>query len=280
MKKLIIFILSFFIFSFSFAYSPTQKDLKFIETFNKKVENLNQDKIENLKNKINKIKQNFIYNKRIYFILSEIENNLIFKKEYKVISVIDWDTIKIDYNWVQTNIRMIWIDSPESNPTRYWYVECYWDEAKKYLTSLIEWKKIELEIDSTQWEKDKYWRLLAYIIYSWENINQKMIEDWYAREYTYNLPYKYQSEFKQSQKNASEKNIWLWSESTCNWERKNIDEEKKTESNNNSYSCNQKKYCTEMNSCEEAKYHLFQCWIKTLDSDKDWIPCEKLCNLK
>ena len=62
-------------------------------------------------------------------------------------------------------------------------------------------------------------------------MNQKMIEDGYGFEYTYNLPYKYQSEFKSAQKIASEKKFGLWADSACKGERKAIEEkeEKKPE---------------------------------------------------
>lgn len=43
------------------------------------------------------------------------------------------------------------------------------------------------------------------------------------------------------------------------------------------YSCSPKKTCSQMSSCEEAKYHLNVCGNKGLDRDKDGIPCETLC---
>ena len=115
---------------------------------------------------------------------------------------------------------MIWVDAPESYDTRYGYTECFWTESSKYLKNLLSNKKIWLEYDNTQWRYDKYDRVLAYVFLNWENINKKIISDWYAREYTYNLPYKYQKEFKEAQSNASKSNKWLWNKNTCNWERK------------------------------------------------------------
>ncbi|MBF0279117.1 MAG: excalibur calcium-binding domain-containing protein [SAR324 cluster bacterium] len=43
------------------------------------------------------------------------------------------------------------------------------------------------------------------------------------------------------------------------------------------FSCGSKKYCREMDSCAEAKFSLTQCDRKRLDSDKDGIPCESIC---
>jgi hypothetical protein len=118
-----------------------------------------------------------------------------------------------------------------------------------------------------------------------------MIREWYAWEYTYDKNYKYQTLFKSSQDKASENKSWLWSSDSCNWERKQLE----TLSSANTWSINintsietpvywnftctiQKKYCTEMKSCDEEKFYLNSCWLKNLDADKDGSPCESLCN--
>jgi len=41
--------------------------------------------------------------------------------------------------------------------------------------------------------------------------------------------------------------------------------------------CGTKTTCKQMNSCEEAKFYLNTCGIKTLDGNSDGIPCSKLC---
>ncbi len=46
------------------------------------------------------------------------------------------------------------------------------------------------------------------------------------------------------------------------------------------FSCEEKRYCKEMASCEEAIYHLQKCGNKHLDHDKDGVPCESLCAKK
>jgi hypothetical protein len=43
-----------------------------------------------------------------------------------------------------------------------------------------------------------------------------MIEQGYAHEYTYTIPYKYQAEFKAAQKAAQTAHVGLWSPNTCN----------------------------------------------------------------
>lgn len=45
------------------------------------------------------------------------------------------------------------------------------------------------------------------------------------------------------------------------------------------FTCSGKQYCSEMNSCEEAKYYLKHCPDTKMDGDRDGIPCEQQwCN--
>ena len=42
-------------------------------------------------------------------------------------------------------------------------------------------------------------------------------------------------------------------------------------------SCGSKRYCTEMNSCDEAQFYYRQCGVSRLDGDSDGTPCESIC---
>lgn len=46
------------------------------------------------------------------------------------------------------------------------------------------------------------------------------------------------------------------------------------------FQCEGKRTCKQMNSCEEARFYLTQCGVKSLDRDKDGIPCESICGGK
>jgi hypothetical protein len=65
---------------------------------------------------------------------------------------------------------------------------------------------------------DKYNRLLRYIwMADGRLFNQVMIAEGYAFEYTYRLPYNYQSQFKDAERNAQKSTeLGLWSPTTCN----------------------------------------------------------------
>lgn len=44
------------------------------------------------------------------------------------------------------------------------------------------------------------------------------------------------------------------------------------------YKCGAKTTCGQMSSCDEAYFYLRKCGVKSLDRDKDGIPCENICN--
>lgn len=165
-------------------------------------------------------------------------------KQYWLSEIIDWDTIKVyDENWEFYSVRLIWIDAPESNDTRYWYVECYWEEATKHLKDLV-WneKLIQIEFDNSQWLYDKYDRMLWYLVISWVNLNKQMIRDWYAYEYKYDKVYKYYSEFQRAESDAKSESLWVWWNTTCMWLRWDKTETKKKVTE---YEENQKKLAEE-----------------------------------
>ncbi len=195
----------------------------------------------------------------------------------KTITVVDWDTI----HYGDLKIRMIGLDAPESNTSRYGYVECFGPEASAHLKTLLQnATDVTIEKDATQGETDKYGRTLAYIFYNGVNINTKMILDGYAFEYTYDNAYRYQSDNKNAEQVAKNAGIGLWSTSTCSGDRKKgttAGTTTVTPTSNASYTCGTKTYCSEMTTCEEAKYYLNSCGLSRLDGDKDGTPCESVC---
>lgn len=115
---------------------------------------------------------------------------------------------------------MIGLDAPESTAQRRGHAECYGKEATSHLRTLLRGASaLQLETDASQGERDKYQRLLAYVHFQGENINQQMIADGYAFEYTYDGAYKYQSAFRSAQSSAQSAGIGLWAQSSCAGQR-------------------------------------------------------------
>jgi len=134
---------------------------------------------------------------------------------YEVVSVVDGDTIKVQMGSEVETLRLIGIDTPETKDPRK-PVQCYGIEASNKAKEILEGKWVSLELDPTQGERGRYGRLLTYVFLEDGTFyNQLMIGEGYAHEYTYNRPYKYQSQFKQAESFARENEKGLWSPDTC-----------------------------------------------------------------
>ncbi len=134
---------------------------------------------------------------------------------YIVTRVIDGDTFDVSLNGTTQRIRTIGMDTPETVDPRK-PVQCFGKESSNKASELLLNKKVRLDLDPTQGDKDIYARLLRYV-YREDGLffNKTMIEEGYAHEYTYNIPYKFQSDFKAAQQTAKEKQVGLWSPTAC-----------------------------------------------------------------
>ena len=134
---------------------------------------------------------------------------------YKVVKVIDGDTVTVEIDGKKETIRLIGVDTPETVDPRK-PVECFGIEASNKAKEILMGKSVRLEADSIVGERGKYGRLLRYIFSEdGTNFNKMMINEGYAHEYTYNSPYKYQNEFKQAEKEARESKRGLWGDGVC-----------------------------------------------------------------
>ena len=134
---------------------------------------------------------------------------------FPVTKVVDGDTLAIDMNGAIETIRLIGINTPETVDPRK-KVECFGIEASNKAKELLTGKYVRIEMDPTQGERDKYKRLLAYVyLEGGLFFNEYMIKEGYAYEYTYNTPYRYQTEFKKAQATAKASLRGLWAQGVC-----------------------------------------------------------------
>lgn len=138
---------------------------------------------------------------------------------YTIIEIVDGDTVKVDYHGKTETVRLIGIDTPETVDPRE-TVQCFGQEASSRAKELLKGKSVQLESDTSQSDRDKYNRLLRYVLFEDStNFNKQMIAEGFAYEYTYQVPYKYQQDFKNAQTEASNTSKGLWSPSSCNGQR-------------------------------------------------------------
>lgn len=213
---------------------------------------------------------------------------------YKVVNVVDGDTIDLLIDGKSQRLRLIGIDTPETvdprNP-----VQCFGIEASNKAKGLLTGQEVSLEDDPTQDNLDKYDRLLRYVfLKDGTFFNKLMITEGYAHEYTYDTPYKYQQEFKDAEKQASESKVGLWADNACPIptpapivvpkptviiptvpaQKVSPTVNTPTANTQNTYRCDCSKTCTQISSCSEAQYLLNSCGCKARDADKDGIACD------
>lgn len=198
---------------------------------------------------------------------------------YRAVKVIDGDTIQVDINGKTETLRLIGIDAPEAGDSRS-LVSCFGNEATNKAKEILNGKSVRLESDSTQGERDKYGRLLRYVfLENGTNFNNLMISQGFAHEYTYRVPYKYQTEFKQAERQAREKKLGLWADDVCSSSptQQQVQSQPPKPQVAGTYTCDCGKLCSQIATCEEAYFQLNQCGCTKRDSDSDGIPCESLC---
>lgn len=134
---------------------------------------------------------------------------------HQVLRVVDGDTVETEINGREEKVRLIGVDTPEVVDGRK-TVQCFGQEASEKAKTVLEGKMVKLEADPATGDRDRYSRLLRYIfLEDGSHFNRLMITEGYATEYTYNLPYKYQSEFRQAESEAKEAKRGLWADGAC-----------------------------------------------------------------
>lgn len=134
---------------------------------------------------------------------------------YSVVRVVDGDTIVASVQNTSVSVRLIGIDTPEVE-TPYTKAECFGMEASEKARRLLDGQNVRIETDSSQAIYDTYGRLLAYIyLHDGTLFNKYLITEGYGHEYTFDIPYKYQQEFKAAEKTARENKKGLWADGAC-----------------------------------------------------------------
>ena len=162
-----------------------------------------------------------LYKEQYTEVVPEIRNLAISEAQatstdtYLVSRVVDGDTIEVTKDGVKEKVRLLGINTPETVDPRK-KVECFGKEASAELRQMLTGKQVSLVTDDTQTKYDKYGRLLAYV-YTVDGlfVNRHMIAEGYAYEYTYTVPYIFQKEFKEAQKQAETEEKGLWKVGVC-----------------------------------------------------------------
>lgn len=132
----------------------------------------------------------------------------------RVVKVVDGDTIKVDLHGTTETVRIIGFDTPETKKPGT-PVQPFGPEATANMERLVAGKRVYLEYDPTQGDRDYYGRILAHV---WtasptgpgELVGANQLAKGLAKEYTYKKPYKYQGLYRSVETTAKTQHLGIW----------------------------------------------------------------------
>ena len=127
----------------------------------------------------------------------------------RVTKIIDGDTVRVRLrSGAIKDVRMIGIDTPEV----YGGTECGGPQASRYLKRILPiGAAVTLVSDPTQDLKDRYGRILRYVMYKQRDMNRAQVWRGYAKVYVYNNnPFKRVRSYRNAQTNAKANNRGSW----------------------------------------------------------------------
>jgi micrococcal nuclease len=136
---------------------------------------------------------------------------LVIAGQYKVVRVVDGDTIVIRHNGGKfEKVRLLCVNTPESvHPDEKQNIpmgKVASDYAKKKLTG--EYVDLEFEMDRI---RGNHGRLLAYVIVNGKNLNIDLVRQGLSPYYTkYGRSQKYDAEFRAAEKQARKEKLNIW----------------------------------------------------------------------
>lgn len=198
----------------------------------------------------------------------------------KVIAVLDGDTVMILRSNGPMKVRLAEIDAPEK-------LQTFGETSKRSLSDMVMGKQVQVASQAI----DQYGRMVAHLSLDGLDINAEQIRRGMAWEYS---NFHSNKKLKALEADARQAPRGLWASSQpqppWEWRKQHADPAKAppakvagarpAQAKEPIPGCGDKKHCSQMTSCEEARHYLTQCGIRTLDHDGDGTPCEQLCAKK
>lgn len=187
----------------------------------------------------------------------------------RVVGVTDGDTLTLLVNGRdQVKVRLAWIDAPEAG-------QPYGQQAKQALSALV----FGREVLVTSSGHDRYGRTLGVVTVASSDVQAEQVRRglaWVYRQYSNDshlltLEGEARSARRGLWADASPVPPWAWRHGERD------DSAAKRAPPSLSLTCGSKRRCGEMASCEEARYFLTVCGVRSLDGDGDGMPCNRLC---
>ena len=137
------------------------------------------------------------------------EQRRVADAQYRVVDVLDGDTIIVSRAGRRDTIRILGIDTPETHhPTK--PVQCYGPEASDYTTRRLQGQLVRLEDDVET--HDIYGRHLAYVYVDGRRFDDELLEKGYARLLVIEPNHAHARTMLDEELDAKRHHIGLWGE--------------------------------------------------------------------
>jgi micrococcal nuclease len=128
-------------------------------------------------------------------------------QQYRVVQVLDGDTIVVARGGSRDTIRLLGIDTPETHhPTK--PVQCYGPEASDYTTARLEGQLVRLEDDVET--HDIYGRHLAYVYLDGNRFEDELLTKGYARLLVIEPNHAHARDMLREELDAKRRRVGLW----------------------------------------------------------------------
>lgn len=125
-----------------------------------------------------------------------------------VVEIVDGDTIRVSLDGDPTSIRLIGVDTPETQGP-FTQEECFGAEASRFTEDALAGREVELEFDVER--TDRFGRTLAYVWVDGSLFNERIVRDGYAVLATFPPNVRYVDRLAAAQRDALGEQRGLWS---------------------------------------------------------------------
>jgi endonuclease YncB( thermonuclease family) len=128
---------------------------------------------------------------------------------HKITQIIDGDTIAVEIDGKEERVRLIGVDTPETQDPRK-PVQCFGQAASDFTKRLIGEHDVRLEKDDLSSNRDRYNRILRYVyLPDGTLVNAEIIRQGYGYAYT-RFEFTKMAEFKGYEQDARQAKRGLW----------------------------------------------------------------------
>ncbi len=200
----------------------------------------------------------------------------------KVIVVMDGDTVMVLRDGKKVKIRLANIDAPEK-------AQAYGKQSRESLQEMVGRKQVQIDSRAM----DQYGRTIGLISVEGIDVNREQVRRGMAWEYSH---YHSDQTYIDLQSEAQRAHRGLWSQNNPQppwlWRKSHPSAKSMMPAHPQAFSrpampvmlydmeCGRKHRCSEMLSCDEARFYFTRCGVKTLDGNHDGEPCENVCDTR